>query len=154
MIAILQPEDFAAFDTFTLHTLAEFWGKPVVEWFGGLTHLEFYRRAVPPTERTRVAIHEGDSSVTLPAHSAAAFDLLYIDAGHDYESVRRDGENAIRLLRPGGFLVFNDYTCFDQITGSPYGVVQAVNEIVKEHSFKVVGFALEPNMFCDIALRR
>jgi len=43
---------------------------------------------------------------------------------------------------------------YDPFINSEYGVVQAVNKIVDEGGWKVTGFALEKNMFCDIAIQR
>jgi predicted O-methyltransferase YrrM len=37
------------------------------------------------------------------------YDLAFIDAAHDYESVSADAERAIGLLAPGGLLAFHDY---------------------------------------------
>ena len=53
-----------------------------------------------------------------------------------------------------GLLVFNDYIMVDHHYGTPYGVVRAVNELVTASDWKVVGFALQQQMFCDIALCR
>jgi protein-L-isoaspartate O-methyltransferase len=37
------------------------------------------------------------------------FDLIFIDGGHDRESVTRDIESSMHLLADGGLLVFHDY---------------------------------------------
>lgn len=36
----------------------------------------------------------------------------------------------------------------------PYGVVQAVNELIVAEDWRVVGYALNPHLYCDIAIRR
>lgn len=36
-------------------------------------------------------------------------DLVFIDGAHDYESVRKDSENALRIVRPGGVILWHDY---------------------------------------------
>lgn len=36
-------------------------------------------------------------------------DIVYIDAGHEYESVKLDIDVFWRLLRPGGVMIFDDY---------------------------------------------
>jgi hypothetical protein len=83
-----------------------------------------------------------------------SLDLIYIDAGHDIESVKRDMQEAVQKIKRDGTLIFNDYIMHDHITGSPYGVVPVVNDLVAQHGWKVVGFALQHHLFCDIALRR
>jgi hypothetical protein len=40
------------------------------------------------------------------------------------------------------------------LNGTPYGVVPAVNELVAKSGWRVVGFALQPCIFCDVAIRR
>lgn len=36
-------------------------------------------------------------------------DMVFVDASHDYASVRRDIQTAMRLLKPGGLLCGHDY---------------------------------------------
>ena len=36
-------------------------------------------------------------------------DLVFVDAGHFYRLVRRDSENAFKMVRPGGCIVWDDY---------------------------------------------
>jgi len=40
-------------------------------------------------------------------------DLVYIDAGHDYFSVKNDLDNWSSILKPGGILIGDDYFNFD-----------------------------------------
>lgn len=47
-------------------------------------------------------------------------DIVYIDAGHEYESVKLDIDVFWRLLRPGGVMLFDDYAW--------PGVIKAVDE--------------------------
>jgi SAM-dependent methyltransferase len=41
------------------------------------------------------------------------YDLIFIDANHTYEYVKKDFENYIKLLTPGGVLAFHDIDCPD-----------------------------------------
>lgn len=43
-------------------------------------------------------------------------DFVFIDGAHDYESVRKDTENALRIVRPGGVIVWHDYGVWEGVT--------------------------------------
>ena len=149
----LDPETFVAVDMFQLHDVAELWGRSTRSIFGDRSHLEFYRQRFS-SYGDRVVIEEGLSWDVLARYPDAFFDLVYIDAGHDYESVKLDTEQAVKKTKPDGVIVFNDYTMYDHITHAPYGVVPAVNELIVDQGWHVAGLALQRHMFCDIAVRR
>lgn len=71
-------------------------------------------------------LHEGLSEDILPTLKNRSFDLIYIDAGHTYDCVSLDLEFASYLLRPGGYLVLDDY---DEVWP---GVVMAADEFMRE----------------------
>lgn len=149
----LRPSHFHAFDIFRMHELDEFWGVPRKQVFGDLTHEQFFRQRFAD-QTDRLTVYEGDSRETLERLPDQSQDLIYIDANHDLEPVRAEAAIAMRKIKSGGVIVFNDYTSYDQYLGIPYGVVQAVNEVLQSGNWYVVGFALQPSMFCDIAIRR
>ncbi|MBO0727624.1 MAG: class I SAM-dependent methyltransferase [Acidimicrobiaceae bacterium] len=149
----LAPTKFVAIDLWEWHHVETVWGRPTKSIFGDLSHIEYYRKRFAPYGDT-VAVEEGVSWDVLGRYPDEYFDLIYVDAGHDYESVKRDAEQSVRKVKADGLLIFNDYTLFDNFNHGPYGIVQAVNELVVHSDWKVVGFSLEPNMFCDIALSR
>jgi SAM-dependent methyltransferase len=64
----------------------------------------------------------GESQHVVPK-LPAVFDLVFIDGGHDYETVSRDIELAMDVLKPDGLLAFHDYE-----TNEP-GVTAAVDEL-------------------------
>jgi hypothetical protein len=135
-----------------LHDVPEVWGRRTAELFNRQSHLDYYRQRFA-RYGGRIRIEEGLSHEMLARYPDDSFALIYIDAGHDYENVRRDAELAALKLQQDGVIVFNDYTMFD-LNGTSYGVVPAVNELVAKGGWRVVGFALQPHMFCDIAIRR
>lgn len=83
-----------------------------------------------------------------------SFDWLYIDAGHDYESVRKDLDVARTKIRTGGLIVMNDYTIYDPFLGVPYGVIHATNEFCLQHGWEIAWLALQSHMFNDVVLRK
>ncbi len=49
-----------------------------------------------------------DLQVIAPARAGAPYDLVFIDAAHDYQSVRTDWENYGPMVAAGGLVVFHD----------------------------------------------
>jgi len=152
MLKHLQPKQFVAFDLFDMHEYPIFWGIPSEVLFEGLTHHDFYRKRFSDRS-SLVTLEVGPSHEGMARYDDGTFDLIYIDAGHDYESVRRDAVVARAKLKDDGVLVFNDYIMYDHLIGTPYGIIQVVNDIVVNDGWHVVGFALQKDMFCDIAIQ-
>lgn len=59
-------------------------------------------------------------------------DLVFVDADHTYEFTRRDTATALRLVRPGGWILWHDYTWEPQHSECA-GVTRAVNEFFERH---------------------
>ena len=97
---------------------------------------------------------QGDSGETLGRYSDGFFDWIYVDGDHSLDGVRRDAVQAMRALKPGGFMVFNDYTIFDPLRSEPFGVIHVVNELCVLHGFKVVGLAMHRAGYQDIMLQK
>jgi predicted O-methyltransferase YrrM len=58
-------------------------------------------------------------------------DFVYIDGNHSYDYVRRDIDNYLPLVRPGGFIGGHDY----MMRGTPeISVKAAVDDYVAEHN--------------------
>lgn len=102
----------------------------------------------------KVVLHEGEAVPVLQGFPDEYFDFIYIDANHSYRSVKGDIAAATPRLKPEGFLIFNDYTYWSPCECMKYGVIQAVNELCLEDDWEMLYFALEPYMYCDVALRR
>lgn len=51
----------------------------------------------------------GDSKAFDEAPYAGACDLIFVDGAHAYSYVRNDSEKALRMLKPGGIVVWHDY---------------------------------------------
>lgn len=54
-------------------------------------------------------------------------DLVFVDACHAYEYVLNDSEIALRLIRPGGVVLWHDYAGFA-------GVTRALNQLFQQDS--------------------
>lgn len=102
----------------------------------------------------KVQIKKGLSWDIMALEDDQKFDWIYIDAAHDYESVKKDLSEGFRCLKPNGYIVMNDYILYDHITNEAYGVIQATNEFMIENDFEMLFLALHPGMFCDIVIRK
>jgi hypothetical protein len=74
-----------------------------------------------------------EASGKVPDHS---FDFVYIDARHDYESVKEDLHAWCAKVRPGGILAGHDYVDGDLPQGEFY-VKSAVDEFFGAHGIPV-----------------
>jgi hypothetical protein len=153
----LKPKRFVAFDLFNLHESRQYGHEP---WWEGnakrlnsMTHLEFYKRRFADRS-AEVMTEVGMSHLTLAKYPNKSFDLIYIDADHSYEGVKKDADVAKDKVADNGFLIFNDYKIFSHTEGIYYGVVRAVNELIVNDDWVVCGFALERQMYCDIAIHK
>lgn len=59
---------------------------------------------------------------------ALAVDVLYIDGGHDYDTVISDITNYLPILKPGGFLVIDD--CCNDLS-MPFGYFTGIQEVTE-----------------------
>jgi SAM-dependent methyltransferase len=101
-----------------------------------------------------VRAHETTTLAFLGASEAADFDWIYIDADHGYEAVRADIAAARHRVKPGGYLVFNDFGRIVRPGFGVLGVHQAVTEFAVESGWPVAFFCLNGEALYDIALRR
>ena len=102
----------------------------------------------------RVERHEGLSVPFLASRADACFDMIYVDADHRYEAVRADAAAAAPKVKPGGYLIFNDFARIIRPGFGVLGVHQAVCEFAVTSGWSVAFFCLEGEALYDIALRR
>lgn len=60
-------------------------------------------------EAARIQQLWGDSTKLDFTAFEGSIDLVFVDAGHTYEYVRSDSGIALRMLRPGGVILWHDY---------------------------------------------
>jgi hypothetical protein len=102
---------------------------------------------------SRVVMHRGVSHEVLAGFPDAHFDWIYIDADHSHGGVTRDANAAAAKVKPGGFLVFNDFAHMDPYLGA-YGVHRAVVEFAIARRWMFAWLAYDGNALYDVALRR
>lgn len=101
-----------------------------------------------------IEVKKGLSWEVLAEYPENFFDWLYIDAAHDYVSVKKDLEQAKRTIKDDGIIIMNDYIMYDHIASENYGVIQATNEFMLENNYEMICFAFHPQMYCDVAIRK
>ncbi len=153
--SLCEPSLFVAIDEFRLHELSTLWGQPTEVLFGGKSHLDFYQAEFADTIATGgMRVLEGDSAACLERLDDASIDIIYVDADHRYEFVRRDLAVARRKVRADGWIIVNDYLMVTELGATiSYGVVHATHEFMLEHDWGMQYLALQTRMFCDVALR-
>lgn len=145
----IRPEKFYAVDLFS-DEIEEFWGAH----FGEKRHFGWYRDAFSKEIESGVLeMRRGISWEVLAEFPDDSFDYVYLDAGHDYASVKRDVEVLVRKVKNGGIIQFNDYTMYDYATKAPYGIVPAVNRLVRDTGSEVLYYCLSVHGFDDIVIR-
>lgn len=105
------------------------------------------------SQDARIVMHQGYSHQVLARFPDAHFDWIYIDADHSYDGVTRDAYAAAPKVKPGGFLVFNDFAHIDPYWGT-YGVHRAVADFAISQRWKFCWWAYQPSALYDVALRR
>ena len=79
-----------------------------------------------PADAADVVQHRADTAHFDFTPYVGSFDLVLLDASHKHDDVLRDSRNALRLVRPGGVVVWDDYHA-----GEP-GVVRALRDLSHE----------------------
>ena len=102
---------------------------------------------------SRVSIHQGASQEMLARFPDNHFDWIYIDGDHSYEGASGDARVAASKVKPGGYLVFNDFAHADPYLGA-YGVHRAVVEFAVTRGWRFAWWAYEPHGLYDVALQR
>jgi hypothetical protein len=118
-----------------------------------LVDIDFTHFIADGLESGRVQRHTGLTHEVIASFPDAYFDWIYIDADHAFSGVMRDAEASAPKVRPGGYLVFNDFAHIDPSLGR-YGVHAAVTTFATEHRWPLRLFAFDASALYDVALRR
>lgn len=103
-------------------------------------------------ETARVMTHAGDSATNMAKMPDGYFDMVYIDGDHEYQGVMRDIEATLPKLKPGGAMIFNDYTVWSATSMYHCGVARAVHEFCLNNPWKFRYMALQAMMYNDVML--
>ena len=107
--------------------------------FGKLTTAETEAKAreIEARHPGKVELRKETAVEFLAGMPDGHFDWLYLDAGHTKAEVKRDLMAAWPKMKPGGYLIGDDYFLFDADLHHT-GVIHAVNEFVEEHDLELM----------------
>lgn len=147
----MRPRKFFAIDMFD-ESVTGFWGNDAFSK-ANMTHLEWYRtKFKEEIDQGILETRKGFSCECLSQFPENYFDYIYLDAGHDYDNVKRDVQEIRRVIKPKGIIQFNDYIFFDYMGNEFYGVMPVVNQLVNETNSKVLYYCLSLSGFDDIVV--
>lgn len=145
-----NPIKFYAIDYFKGN---DFWGRNTFTE-NKLSHEEYIKlQFKTEIEKDIFHIKKGLSWDVLNNFEDNFFDYVYLDAGHDYESVKKDIAILLKKIKNGGIIQFNDYLLYDWVSNLPYGVVRAVDELLQNKQHQVLYFCLNVAGYNDIVVR-
>jgi hypothetical protein len=82
----------------------------------------------------RVFIHRARSADIAHQFKDESFDWVYVDGDHSYEGIKSDLDLYIPKVKPGGYIVGDDYTNIDEWWGD--GIFRAVYETILSGTVK------------------
>ena len=81
--------------------------------------------------KSNIHLIKGNSNEILKKIDMSKIDYVFLDGGHDYNTVRNDLYNCIEVINKNGTILCDDYN----LSYAP-GVKQAIDEFVKDKNFK------------------
>jgi predicted O-methyltransferase YrrM len=97
------------------------------------------------TYMSRITKIKQTSDSFFQQHSDEKFDLIYLDGSHRREDVLRDGLQAFDALKPGGFLIFDDFLWFfyPEARDNPVGGIAEFARLLRQRlSIVYVGYQI------------
>ena len=89
----------------------------------------------------RIERRVGETSPALFAADApGSYDLIFIDADHSYEGVRRDTALGLPLVAPNGYIVWHDYANWGYFDGKN-GVPEYLKELAQQRGLPLARVA-------------
>ncbi|MGE3175055.1 MAG: class I SAM-dependent methyltransferase [Planctomycetota bacterium] len=92
----------------------------------------------------RVVVHREPTSAAVSRFADGHFDLIYVDANHQYEGVMRDLLEYAPKLARGGLLFLNDHYDAPEGRRQNLGIVGAAAAFVKRTDFRYVALNAAP----------
>jgi radical SAM protein with 4Fe4S-binding SPASM domain len=153
IIDVMNPDKFYAIDLFSFGPGKEIWGRTDFT-DSNLGQKEFIeKKFAAEIENGQFILKKGFSWNELATFDDNYFDYVYLDAAHDYNSVKKDIMVLLKKIKNNGIIQFNDYTIYNWHRGVSYGVVRAVDELLVNNKHEIIFFCLHPGGFNDIVVK-
>lgn len=155
LLAGLTPKKFYAIDWFNPdNEYVSFWGDTRLA-DERISHINYYKRRFNMAiEHNVMEVCQGLSWDVLNQFEDNYFDYIYLDAAHDYESVKRDISVIEKKIKDGGYIQFNDYVLYSPPEGLYYGVIPAVNEwLNKSKTHRVIARCFHQRGYDDLLVQ-
>ena len=81
--------------------------------------------------KKNIHLIKGNSNLVLKKIDMTKIDYVFLDGGHDYETVKNDLQNCSEVIENNGTILCDDYN----LSYAP-GVKQAIDEYVKKKNYK------------------
>jgi hypothetical protein len=146
LIRFTKPKELVLIDTFCSSDYIH------LKRFTKKNHFSYIKDKFKSVEG--VSFKQGLSWNCMAEYKDNYFDWIYVDAAHNYDAVKKDLNQVKRVLKDYGIIIMNDYIMHDHFMKDDYGVVAATNEFLIENDFEMLYFALHPNMFCDVMIKK
>jgi predicted O-methyltransferase YrrM len=78
--------------------------------------------------KDKVIVERGYSEKILTKLDSKNYDFIYIDGDHSENAVYKDGVNALRLIKSGGIILFDDYYWVHKSQVTKNGIEKFINE--------------------------
>jgi hypothetical protein len=166
----LKPKKLELIDSWSSEALVKGYSQfdSLPEGVMSLSEFEFYFDGDPSDQKTLDRIYNGVveyfndipnvSIIRENTHAAAKhyddgyFDMVYIDANHQFEYVLLDLKIWEKKLSNNGFIVLNDCVSSPEARKQNIGVLEAVSSFLKSHNFVPVCLTLTD--FSDLIISR
>ena len=79
-----------------------------------------------------VHLIQGNSNKVLKKIDMSKIDYVFLDGGHEYNTVKNDLENCIEVIKKGGTVLCDDYNL-----GSAPGVKRAIDEFILKNQLNI-----------------
>ena len=155
ILTACEPKKYFALDMFDMHRWPETWDGRVGRELGEMSHYDYFRKKFFASIEAGVTdLMAGDSVSSLAKLPKNFADVIYLDSDHTYEHVVKELEIAKDVVKDDGVIVLNDYIAHDHYRNMPYGVTAAGTEFMIREGWEAIYFALHPQMFCDLIIRK